>query len=143
MLGNPIRKRLYKQKWLEAMKDDSNPTQTWTRTRSKAQRAIKDLKLLADTLPDDKQNQIFNVENICPLLESILRQPSWNDPKFEVMDARRSRLAAANAEISLNKCINQYEKLEKGEDLRDLVVNHLQLAIGLCNNIASKVRPME
>jgi hypothetical protein len=143
MLGRTIRKRLYKQKWLEAMEDDSNPTQTWTRTRSKAQRALKDLKLLAETLPDDKQNQIFNVENICPLLELILRQPVWNDPKFEVLDARRSRLAAANAEMSLNKCINQYEKLEKGEDIRDLVVNHLQLAIGLCNNIASKVRPME
>jgi hypothetical protein len=143
MLGRTIRKRLYKQKWLEAMEDDSNPTQTWTRTRSKAQRALKDLKLLAETLPDDKQNQIFNVENICPLLELILRQPVWNDPKFEVLDARRSRLAAANAEVSLNKCINQYEKLEKGEDIRDLVVNHLQLAIGLCNNIASKVRPME
>jgi hypothetical protein len=141
MLGNSLQKRLFKRNWLDATKDDSNPTQTWTRTRSKAQRALGHLKLLADTLPDDKHEQIFNVENICPLLESILRQPVWNDPKSDVLDARRSRLAAAIAEKSLRKCINQYEKLEKGEDLRHLVITQLQQSIGLCSNIASKVTP--
>jgi hypothetical protein len=139
MLGNALQKKLSKRNWLRSMEDDSNPTQTWTRTRSKAERALKHLKLLADTLPDDKQEQIFCVEKICTLLESILRQPVWADPKSDVLDARRSRLAAAIAEKSLNKCINQYEKLERGKDLRDLVVKHLQQSIGLCSNIASKV----
>jgi hypothetical protein len=120
------------------MKNDSNPAQTWTRTRSKAERALKHLKLLGDTLPDDKQEQIFNVENISILLESILRQPLWSDPAFDRLDRRRSGLAAAMAEKSLNKCINQYEKLEKGKEIKKLVITHLQQSIGLCNNIAGK-----
>jgi hypothetical protein len=139
MLGNSLQKKLSKQSWLEALKDDSNPTQTWTRTRSKAERALKHLKLLADTLPDDKQDQIFSIEKICPLLESILRQPTWADPASDVPDVRRSRLAATIAEKSLNKCVNQYEKLETGEEIRKLVTTHLQQSINLCNNIAGKV----
>jgi hypothetical protein len=139
MLGNALQKRLSKQKWLEAMKNDSNPTQTWTRTRSKAERALKHLKLLADALPDDKQEEIVSIGKICPLLETILRQPVWADPAFDVLDPRRSRLAAAIAEKSLNKCINQYEKLETGREIRKLVITHLQQSIGLCNNIAGKV----
>ena len=125
------------------MKDDTNPTQTWARTRTKAVRALKHLKLLADTLPDDKQEQIFSVEYLCTLIESILRQPTWADPNFDELDARRSRLAATIAEKGLNKCINRYQKIEKGDKIRNLVIMHLQQSIGLCWNIASKVEPKE
>lgn len=143
MLGSSLQKKLLKQNWLKAMKDDSNPTQTWTRTRSKAKRALNHLKILADTLPDDKQEQIFSVENICILLESLLRQPAWANPSIDVLDPRRSRLAAKVAEKSLEKCIRQYEKQEEGEDIRNLVIKHLQQSIGLCNNIAGKSNQMD
>lgn len=76
---------------------------------------------------------------LASLLELILRKPVWADPNHNMPDSRRSRLAATIAEKSLKKCINQYEKLEKGEEIRKLVVTHLQQSIGLCNNIAGKV----
>jgi hypothetical protein len=49
MLGNGIRKRLTEQNWLSFLKRESNPTQTWHRLRSKANRAINDLILLANS----------------------------------------------------------------------------------------------
>jgi hypothetical protein len=141
MLGKALIKKLSKQIWVEALKNDSNPTQTWARTRSKAERALKHLKILADTLPDDKQDILFSVESVCTLLDSILRQPVWADPKSDKLDIRRSKLAATIAERSLNKCIDQFKNVEKSEDISKLVITRLQESIGLCRGIAEKARP--
>ena len=97
MLGKHLTKKLLEQNWEKAMKHDGNPTQTWSRTRSKADRALNHLKILADTLPDEKQDMIFSVESICTLLDSILRQPVWADPKSDTLDARRSRVSRCNS----------------------------------------------
>jgi hypothetical protein len=140
MLGKSLRKKLSEQNWERVSKYDSNPTQTWARTRSKAERALKDLKILADTLPDDKQEQIFNVVSIPTLLDSILRQPTWADSSSERLDIGRSRLAAAIAETSLDKCINQFNRLEESENIRKLVTMRLEESIGLCKDIAGRSR---
>lgn len=43
------------------------------RLRSYAQRAIKDLTLLAQKLPEDQQKQIFNTKTMNPLIRNIYR----------------------------------------------------------------------
>jgi hypothetical protein len=110
MLGNSVRKRLSEHKWLDLMQRDSNPTQTWKRTRSQAQTAIDDLVLLANSLPDDKQEQIFNYENVNRLITSMLRQPFWIDPDHDQLDGRRTQLAALLAEKGLERCIIQLKQ---------------------------------
>ena len=141
MLGKSLTKKLSEQSWEKALEHDSNPTQTWTRTRSKSERALKHLTILANTLPDDKQEQIFSGEYVRMLLDSILRQPVWAASSFDTLDERRSKLAAAIAEIALNKCIDHFRKVEESEDIRNLIIEHIKSSIGLCTGMASK-RPI-
>ena len=80
MLGKPLVKRLSSRNWVDAMKHDSNPTQTWIRTKIKANRAINDLILLANKLPEEKQGEIFDETKVFRLIKSILFQ-NWENWK--------------------------------------------------------------
>ena len=110
-------------------------------------KAIDDLILLADSLPDDKQQQIFNYENVYRLVRSILRQPYWIDQldndqlDNDELDGRRIQLAASIAEKGLEMCITKYKTLvEKDEMLSAANVSLLQNAINLSNHIALKIQ---
>ena len=144
MLGNRVRKQLSDHNWLDLMRQESNPTQTWKRTQIQVQKAIDDLVLLADSLPDDKQEQIFNYENINRLISSILRQPFWIDSDHDELDGRRIQLAALLVEVSLKMCIAQYKTIiEKDEILSAANISLLQNAINLSNHIALKLQLQE
>ena len=144
MLNFSLRKQIKEQKWLDIMKKDSNPTQKWIRLRDRANRAISDLKLLADRLPDTRQQEIFDYGKIREFLSTILRQPVWLDSNHDKFDARRTRLAAIMAEESLKKCIDQYKnKIEKSEVLSKQNVSLLENAISLCNEISIRVQWLE
>lgn len=126
------------------MRQDSNPTQTWKRMQSQVQQAIDDLVLVADSLPDDKQEQMFNYENVNRLISSILRQPFWIDSDHDELDSRRTQLAALLARMGLNKCITQYTTIvEKDVTLSAANVSLLQNAINLSNQIALKIQLQE
>jgi hypothetical protein len=106
--------------------------------------AISDLKLLADRLPDNRQQEIFDYAKIKAFVSTMLRQPVWLDPNHDKFDARRTRLAAILAEESLKKCIDQYKnKIEKSEVLSKQNVSLLENAISLCNEIAIRVQLLE
>ena len=144
MLNFSLRKQIKEQKWLDIMKKDSNPTQKWIRIRDRANSAISDLKLLADRLPDNRQQEIFDYAKIKALVSTILRQPVWLDSNQDKFDARRTRLAAILAEESLKKCIDQYKnKIEKSDVFNKQNVSLLENAISLCNEIAIRIQWLE
>ncbi|MGC2572782.1 MAG: hypothetical protein WA364_14820, partial [Candidatus Nitrosopolaris sp.] len=74
------KKKLSSHDWVDVMKHDSNPTQTWTRTKIKANRAIDHLILLANKLPEEKQGEIFDETKVFRLIKSILFQ-NWENWK--------------------------------------------------------------
>jgi hypothetical protein len=143
MLQKSTLKKLNERKWLEITKHDSNAPQTWNRIRNSANKAISQLKLLADVLPDKEQGQIFNYDNVRLLISSMLRQPLWIDSNPDTDDARRTRLAAILAEESLNKCITRYTAIEDSPKIAKLPIAHLQESIEICKDIASKVESEE
>lgn len=144
MLNFSLRKRIKEQKWLDIMKKDSNPTQKWIRLRDRANSAISDLKLLADRLPDNRQQEIFDYAKIKALVSTILRQPVWLDSNQDKFDARRTRLAAILAEESLKKCIDQYKnKIEKSDIFNKQNISLLENAISLCKEIAIRIQWLE
>src|SRR5215210_4991305 len=98
-----MRRQLNEQNWLSIIEEDSNATQTWKRLRDKAIIAINDLKLLAEKLPDDKQEEIFNKLAIDKLVNSILF-PLRKDFDYDEYDSRRTGLAALLAEKGIRKC---------------------------------------
>jgi hypothetical protein len=106
--------------------------------------AISDPKLLADRLPDTRQQEIFDYAKIKEFVSTMLRQPVWLDSNHDKFDARRTRLAAIMAEESLKKCIDQYKnKIEKSEVLSKQNVSLLENAISLCNEISIRVQWLE
>ncbi len=114
MLGKSLKKRLSKQNWIDATKNDKNPYQTWTRVRRQAESALLDLLTLANHLPNEKQDKIFAYENVYALVHSIINQPLW-EKNHDKKDFRRAFLAAEIANDCISKCINQYKQIQSDE----------------------------
>jgi predicted nucleic acid-binding protein len=119
------------------MEEDSNATQTWKRLKDNAITAITDIILLAEKLPNDKQEEIFNIHNIDKLANSILF-PLRKDFDYDEDDSRRTRLAAILAEKGIRKCISQYSRITRPEFSEDQITG-LRKSISKCNEIALQV----
>jgi hypothetical protein len=132
-----MRKRLNEQPWLFIIEEDSNATQTWKRLKANAITAITDLILLAEKLPNDKQEEIFDIHNIDKLVNSILF-PLRKDFDYDEDDSRRTRLAAILAEKGIRKCISQYSKITTPKLSEDLITR-LRESISKCNEIALQI----
>lgn len=148
MLGKALEKRLSTQKWVDIMKRDSNPAQTWHRIRVKANRAIEHLTLLAYKLPDEKQEEIFDVNKIFKLMQSILyRHYHEFETEYETQspfDGRRTTLAATLVSQGTEICKNQYRLLMKNTpDLSEPVMSHLRQSVAMCRDIALRSELME
>ncbi len=93
------------------MNGEGNPSQTWLRLRARVRVAIDDLKLLAQKLPDDKQEQVFSYEMFYDLISCLLgnehvtrsfpksqlltKTPLSSLTRDENLDPRRTMLALA------------------------------------------------
>lgn len=130
-----MRKQLNEQSWLRIIEEDSNATQTWKRIRGKAITAINDLILLAEKLPDDKQEEIFSKLNIDKLANSILF-PLRKDFDYDEYDSRRIRLAAILAEKGIRKCISQTSKIARRPEFIEDFIAGLRKSISNCAVIA-------
>ena len=140
MLGKPFRKRLLAQNWLNFMRQESNPTQTWHRIRDKANRAISDLILLGEKLPDEKQREIFNEKNVFGLMRSIIWKHDIDDIEKRLegsYDARRTALAKLLVMLGTGVCVDQYKLLMKDTpNLGEPTISQLNQSAAICSDIA-------
>jgi hypothetical protein len=137
LLGKPLRRRLSEHNWLDAIRTDSNRYQTWARLRKSANLALDDLSLLAERLPNEKQEEIFTYQRVHALTKNIIWQPTW-ETNHDERDFRRTYLAAEIAEECITKCIKQYKKIEPDEVLAMPLLDKLQESIAACKHIAQK-----
>jgi hypothetical protein len=142
LLPKSTRKKLLEHNWEEIASRDSNPYQTLHRLRSMANRAINDLTLIAQRLPDEAQKDIFSYTNIKKLASAILRENELIvGNSTTIVDVRRIELAALLVRVGIWICIEQYQtKIEQDSDLNDLTINHLLRARDICNAISFKMR---
>ena len=139
MLGNSLRKRLSEQNWINIIKEDSNPTQTWNRGRDKVNRGINDIILLAQKLPNDKQEELFNINNIKKIAVYLL-QSVEDDRDYDEIRCTKNTLSGILAEKGLLKCMSQYNKIiQKRPELSEATTTQLQKAISICNAIALEI----
>ena len=73
MLGKTLRRKLHEHKWVDIKNEYSNPSQSWRREREKANRALRDLRLLSETLPDKELHEIFTEANLNGLILGLLK----------------------------------------------------------------------
>jgi hypothetical protein len=141
MLPKLTRKKLIEHNWVEIARRDSNPYQTLHRLRNQAIRAVNDLNLIAQRLPDEEQKEIFSYTNIKKLVSAILRENELIVGNSTAIDVRRIELAALLVRLGIRICIEQYQtKIEQDSILNDLTINHLLRARDICNAISFKMR---
>jgi hypothetical protein len=108
MLDRSTRKDLLQHNWLDYARKHSNPSGALKRFRDEAQRAINDLALFAEKLPNETQQAIFNYSNTNKLFTAILKgSPDGQDSSQD--NARRTELAALLVRRGSYFCIEQYE----------------------------------
>jgi hypothetical protein len=134
-----MRKKLRECTWLQIAKKDSNPSDTLKRLGEEAIRAINDLALLANRLPNDKQTEIFSEIRLKHLVNSVFAgsQGKNDDVSF---NNRIVRVATLLVDLGIELCIDQYRsKIEPNSVLNEPIITHLAKTQDICEVIASKV----
>jgi len=144
MLKKHMRKKILEHDWLEIEKQESNPTQTWHRLRQMTIRAIDDLTLLAEKLPEDKQKEIFTHSLIEGLITQLLyggRARTYSKP--DTSTPRRALLAAMLVERGTTLNSRQFNLLNRDTpSLVEPTTNHLHQAVNICKDISHKLELM-
>jgi hypothetical protein len=137
MLENSTYRKFIEHDWVHIWNNESNPSQFWHRIRTQANRAINQLIKLANKLPDEKQQEIFNYSDMKKFIISILEKGNYADPMDELSDARRTQLAALLVEEGIKVCIKKYELLHnETRTLTEPTTIHLNKAKDICKEIA-------
>jgi hypothetical protein len=92
MLGNAMRKYVMDEK--KTAYNRQKRTTYDNRLRQYAARAIKDLALLAEKLPEEQQDKIFNEKNMQPLFQALFSLPALkqNDAKEKRVEFEKRRV---------------------------------------------------
>ncbi|MDN5868338.1 MAG: hypothetical protein L0H55_13205 [Candidatus Nitrosocosmicus sp.] len=118
MFKESFRKKLIEQGWLEAVKEGGNEHQSWRRVKNNTKTAISDLVLLYEKLPQEKRDEIFNLQNFEELFNQLLTpMESSNQTRLElanylikkliILFKREHTLQNRNT-IVLGNVINEY-----------------------------------
>jgi hypothetical protein len=100
MLQKEMRKKLTNNNWEYLAKHDANPSQTFTRIRSKVDHAFRDFEvLLGAKFPEDKEEMLFGADKINRLAEALVRGSDASSLRY--LQRRRSQLALILAEVGL------------------------------------------
>lgn len=138
MLHNSTKKRLREHNWIEFERDDGNPSQTWRRVRNASINAINDLALIAQKVPEDKQNEIFSYENVQKLLTSMFGSKS--DYIHKTFSLRQLELASLLVEIGTSVCKSQIQKLNIDTlALAEATINHLDKSVDICKAVSYRI----
>lgn len=148
MLGKALRKKLYERKWVDIEKEHSNPSQFLRRIKETANIALRDLKLLSETLPDKELHEIFTEANLNGLILGLLklspRLAGVRGGEKRELDSWRTQLSASFVEKCIHFCSNQYKVLEEeSPSLAETNIGHLRQSIEICKQIANAVELRE
>lgn len=136
MLVTQTRKKIISNTWSEMIKKDKNHYQTWDRIRTQAKRAIDDLILLAEKLPEDKRLEIFTDDKTEVLFRYLL-------PSSFQLDSRKAKLAKLFLQRGIMYFTFEYDKIQPNETLREPIKQKLLETLILCTAISSEIENME
>src|ERR671919_325541 len=140
MLTQPMRKKISERNWLDIEKQDSNPSQLWRRLKEESIKAINDLILLANRLPDDKQREIFSPTRVEDLITQIIYIGFFSQ-SHENFNSRKSEIAARLIKRGIDLIINQY--MNTSSETPSLIkptLDHLNQSVDICNDISYKMK---
>jgi len=162
LLNKSLRRRLLEQKdWDKALRKigDKNPNQTWRRTRDRLRTEMNDLILMAEILPEEKQEELFDHQIVARLVRAILGYYSAKELQVVMKraenptiykashglrnpwerDLRRTMIAGDIAKSSLNFCGYQLQLVEEVHTFIDPVVQIFEQAAAMAMMMNVKV----
>ena len=140
MLSKSMRKKLNEHNWLWIEKQDSNPSQTWQRLKKLSVTAINDLTLLANKLPEDKQEGIFSSSRVEDLITQIIYTGFFSQ-SHENFNSRKSEIAARLIKRGIDLSINQYvNSSPETPSLIKPTLDHLNQTVDICSDISYKMK---
>lgn len=133
MLRNSVKKRLREHDWIKFERTESNPSQSWRRMRDLSINAINDLALIAQKVPEDRQNEIFDYKNVQWLLISMFGSKSH-------FSFRQVELASLLVEIGTSVCKSEIQKLNRDTlALAEATINHLDKSVDICKALSYRI----
>jgi len=137
-----MRKKLTNQNWEYVAKHDANPSQTFSRLRSKVDHAFNDFEvLLGAKFPEDKEEILFSADKIRRLAEALVRGSDYNALQYPTLQRRRSQLALIFAEEGIKFLITQYSLFSKRTpSLSQTAIDELERTIQICRDISDEVQ---
>src|SRR5919106_385307 len=140
MLSKQMRKKLNEHSWLWIEKQESNPSQTWQRLKKQSVTAINDLTLLANKLPEDKQEEIFSPNRIEDLIAQIIHIGFFSQ-SHENFNSRKPEIAARLIKRGIDLNIEQYvNSSPETPSLIKPTLDHLKQTVDICSDISYKMR---
>ena len=140
MLSKQMRKKLNEHSWLWIEKQESNPSQTWQRLKKQSVTAINDLTLLANKLPEDKQEEIFSPNRIEDLIAQIIHIGFFSK-SHENFNSRKSEIASRLTKRGIDLNIDQYvNSSPETPSLIKPTLDHLKQTVDICSDISYKMR---
>src|SRR5918996_3441948 len=140
MLSKSMRKKLNEHSWLWIEKQESNPSQTWQRLKKQSVTAIYDLTLLANKLPEDKQEEIFSPNRIEDLIAQIIYIGFFSQ-SHESFNSRKSEIASRLIKRGIDLNIEQYvNSSPETPSLIKPTLDHLKQTVDICSDISYKMR---
>src|SRR5918996_2380154 len=140
MLSKSVRKNLYEHGWMWIQKHDINPSQTWQRLKKHSLTAIYDLTLLANKLPEDKQEEIFSPNRIEDLIAQIIYIGFFSQ-SHESFNSRKSEIASRLIKRGIDLNIEQYvNSSPETPSLIKPTLDHLKQTVDICSDISYKMR---
>lgn len=89
-------------------KESWNKSKYFIRATKDGQQGIKDLTLLAQTLPEERQNKVFTRENLEPMIKEVLQydllEIALNNGEDFPPNSRRLQIAVMMVQLGIDVC---------------------------------------
>ncbi len=127
-----FRSKLIKHGWLRATSEGGNKSQSWHRIKNNATKTISDLVLLHEKLPQEKKDELYNLQNLKKLFDTLLPYSGNNDiVKLDI--------ACYLAERSIN--VFRFHHMNSNKNtmaMSSVVSEYLDRASQICSDITYK-----
>jgi hypothetical protein len=136
LLSKEQRKMLLEHNWSYFMKEDTNPSQSRRRVIEKASTSLRDLTIIANRLPKEELDKIFNEKILQKLLFNIL----YSKDREEYVNFN-AELASFLVSFAIPFCLSKYKSLnQETPQTAQPVIDYINRAKDICKEIGYKTK---
>lgn len=132
MFSKPLRAKLIKHNWLKVAKDSGNESQLWRREKDNVLRALSDIVLLNKKLPQEKRDELYNLQNFKNVFDVLLSFENAN---------KLVKLEISQYLLQKSIMVFKWENSRQNKNtsaMAEIINDYLYKALDICKDIAYK-----